>query len=40
MEGDWRITRRRTPTPVRVAGFNLGDYEKLVGSAPGFALQG
>jgi hypothetical protein len=25
-EGDWRITRRRTPA-IRIAGFNLGDYE-------------
>ena len=25
-EGEWRITRRRTP-PIRIAGFNLGDYE-------------
>lgn len=28
VEGDWRITERRTPAPIRVAGFNLGDYEK------------
>lgn len=25
IEDEWRITRRRTP-PIRVAGFNLGDY--------------
>jgi hypothetical protein len=25
-EGDWRITRRRTTSPIRLAGFNLGDY--------------
>ncbi|MEK7406997.1 MAG: M1 family aminopeptidase [Acidobacteriota bacterium] len=27
-EGAWRITRRRTDSPVRLAGFNLGDYER------------
>jgi Peptidase family M1 domain len=26
-ESEWRITRRRTSAPIRVAGFNLGDYE-------------
>lgn len=26
-EGEWRITRRRTPEPIRMAGFNLGNYE-------------
>lgn len=25
-EGEWRITRRRTSAPVRLAGFNLGSY--------------
>jgi hypothetical protein len=26
-EGEWKITRRRTSAPIRVAAFNLGDYE-------------
>jgi hypothetical protein len=26
-EGDWRTTRRRTSAPIRLAAFNLGDYE-------------
>jgi hypothetical protein len=26
-ESEWRITRRRTAAPIRVAAFNLGDYE-------------
>jgi len=26
-EGDWRITRRRTASPIRIAAFNLGNYE-------------
>ena len=25
-EGDWRITRRRTSTPIRMMAFNLGNY--------------
>ncbi len=25
-EGEWRITRRKTNTPIRLAGFNLGNY--------------
>src|ERR1041384_3116875 len=27
VEGDWRIMRRRTTAPIRLAGFNLGNYE-------------
>src|SRR5664280_957713 len=27
VEGDMRVVRRRTSAPVRIAGFNLGDYE-------------
>jgi hypothetical protein len=26
-ESEWRITHRRTAAPIRVAAFNLGDYE-------------
>jgi aminopeptidase N len=25
-EGDWKITRRRTAVPIRLAAFNLGNY--------------
>ncbi|MBZ5727522.1 MAG: hypothetical protein LAP87_21310 [Acidobacteriia bacterium] len=28
-EGEWRVTRRRTPAPIRMAGFNLGNYEHV-----------
>jgi hypothetical protein len=28
-EGEWRITERRTPAAIRVAGFNLGDYQTV-----------
>jgi hypothetical protein len=38
-EGDVRTTRWQTPTPVRMAGFNLGEYEKVSGSAPGFTID-
>lgn len=27
-EGEWKISRRRTSTPVRFFGFNLGEYER------------
>jgi len=26
-EGDWRATRRRTSAPIRMAAFNLGNYD-------------
>jgi hypothetical protein len=38
VDGDWRTTRRRTPR-IRMAGFNLGEYEKFTGDAPGFAVE-
>lgn len=28
-EGEWRITRRATAQPVRLAGFNLGMYQRI-----------
>jgi hypothetical protein len=39
VEGDWHITRRVTPVPIRMAGFNLGDYRKVVGASPGFRIE-
>jgi hypothetical protein len=27
-EGEWRVVRYRSGTPIRVAGFNIGQYEK------------
>lgn len=39
IDGDWRITRRATPVPVRFAGFNLGDYLKVESAAPGFQVE-
>lgn len=38
-EGETRITRRRTDVPIRFAGFNLGDYERVVASVPGFNVE-
>ena len=38
-EGDWRVTERRTPAPIRVAGFNLGDYEKSSAAAAGLRVD-
>lgn len=29
VEGEWRQVHRRASSPVRMAGFNLGDYERL-----------
>ncbi len=38
-EGDWRVTRWRTPVPIRLAGFNLGDYRKVSGNAAGYTIE-
>jgi hypothetical protein len=38
-DGETRITRRATTVPVRFAGFNLGNYERVIGSAPGFTIE-
>jgi hypothetical protein len=38
-EGEWRITRRKTPSPVRFAGFNLGDYEKASAVRGPFSVE-
>jgi hypothetical protein len=38
VEGDVRITKRTTPTPVRFVGFNLGDYDKAEVSRAGFQV--
>ncbi len=28
-EGEWKITRRRTSQPIRIAAFNMGDFEHV-----------
>jgi Peptidase family M1 domain len=30
VEGDWRISRRKSSSPIPFAGFNLGDFERTV----------
>jgi peptidase M1-like protein len=39
IDGDFHITRRVTPIAIRMAGFNLGDYEKATASAPGLRIE-
>jgi hypothetical protein len=39
IDGDWRNTERRTSAPIRVAGFNLGNYEKSSLSAGGLTVD-
>ena len=38
-EGDWRITRRKTGVPIRMAGFNLGQYERVRLTRNGYTLE-
>ncbi|MGA2589663.1 MAG: M1 family aminopeptidase [Bryobacteraceae bacterium] len=38
-EGDLRITRRKTNTPIRFAGFNLGQYERVRMSRSGYTVE-
>lgn len=39
VDGDWRIARRRTSAPVRLAGFNVGMYESAGVQRGGFDVQ-
>jgi hypothetical protein len=39
IDGDWRNTERRTPVPISVAGFNLGNYEKISVTAGGLTVD-
>jgi hypothetical protein len=39
VDGDWRITRRRTAVAIGAAGFNLGVYEKVSGTAAGVSFE-
>ncbi|HUB34374.1 MAG TPA: M1 family aminopeptidase [Bryobacteraceae bacterium] len=39
VDGDWHVTRRRTPVPIRVAGFNLGAYRHARASRDGFVVD-
>ena len=39
VEGDRRITRRRTPEPIRFAGFNLGQYESVKAARGPYTIE-
>src|SRR5450432_3479340 len=38
-EGDWRVTRRRTAAPIRVAAFNLGQYKHATVERGGYVVD-
>jgi hypothetical protein len=38
-EGEWRISRHRTDAPVRLAGFNLGEYDKETVNRGGYSID-
>jgi hypothetical protein len=38
-DGDWRVTRRRTSAPIRIAGFNLGQYERIRTVRNGYTVE-
>ncbi len=38
-EGEWRITRRKTSAPIRIAGFNLGQYARVRLKRNGYTLE-
>ena len=38
-EGDWRISQFRAPSPIRFAGFNLGDYDCVLRERNGFKVN-
>ncbi len=38
-EGEWRITHRVTSAPIRFAGFNLGQYERVRLSRSGYTVE-
>jgi len=38
-DGDWRITRLKTDTPVRFAGFNLGEFQSVLVERNGYTIN-
>ena len=38
-DGDWRITKRKISSPIRFAGFNLGQYEKASVTRAGTTVE-
>ncbi len=39
VEGDVRVTRRRSAVPIRIAGFNLGEYKRSSASRGGLHVD-
>jgi Peptidase family M1 domain len=39
VEGDTRISHRITPSPIRLAGFNLGVYDRITVKRPGLTIE-
>jgi len=38
-DGEWKISRRRTDTPIRFAGFNLGDFQSASMDRNGYHID-
>ncbi|MEO8096826.1 MAG: M1 family aminopeptidase [Acidobacteriota bacterium] len=38
-DGEWHVTRRRTPVPIRIAGFNLGHYARTTNVTAGLTVD-
>lgn len=38
-DGEWRVSRHRTTVPVRLAGFNVGDYESVEMKRSGLTVR-
>jgi len=38
-EGETRVSRRATATPIRFAGFNLGEYQRIASSQHGVTIE-
>ncbi|HTS47513.1 MAG TPA: M1 family aminopeptidase [Bryobacteraceae bacterium] len=38
-EGDWRIMHRKTESPIRFAGFNLGDFQSASINEKGYLID-
>jgi len=39
IEENWKITRRKVDSPIRFAGFNLGDYDRTAEIRAGFTIE-
>jgi hypothetical protein len=38
-EDEWRVTRRRTTAPIRLAGFNVGRYEHVSAERDSYTIE-